>query len=75
MRRFPSLSRLALRATLLDGKPGRRALASLLDRVDFDNARIGVWRLSPLLEARAKAHDAYLDLARAATLQRRGPKG
>jgi hypothetical protein len=59
VRRFSSLSRLALRAALLDGEPGKRALAALLDKVDFDNAKIGVWRLSPLLEARARA---FLDI-------------
>lgn len=56
MTRFGALDRLALRASLLDGSDGKRALVELLDRVDFNNARIGVWRLSPLLSARAKMH-------------------
>lgn len=54
--RFGRMERLALRAALREGPDGRKSLLDLLDEVDFDNAKSGIWRLSPLLHERAKDH-------------------
>jgi hypothetical protein len=62
--RFGPIDQLALRATLVEGTEGRKALLDLLDQVDFDNAQMGIWRLSPLLHARAKAFGVEHRLSR-----------
>jgi hypothetical protein len=62
--RFGPIDQLALRATLVEGTKGREALLELLDQVDFDNAQMGIWRLSPLLHARAKAFGIQHRLSR-----------
>ena len=54
--RFGRMERLALQAALLEGPEGRQPLLELLNEVDFENARSGIWRLSPLLHARAVAY-------------------
>ena len=58
------MERLALQAALLEGPEGRQPLLELLNEVDFENARSGIWRLSPLLHARAVAYGVSHPLVR-----------
>ena len=62
--RFGRMERLALQAALLEGPEGRQPLLELLNEVDFENARSGIWRLSPLLHARAVAYGVNHPLVR-----------